>query len=168
MSLSKQQINELEKKLQGLKKQIEDQQETRGNDESLQEATGEISSYDNHFGDMGSELYDREMAMAIDENQEEILEDVQEALERIKEGTYGKCIDTGEEIPYERLKALPYAKRTVAAQEKADKEGKIGGFETGESSFVRKGESHFEDSRMRSVDEMMETHGNASNKGEDA
>ncbi|MCQ6266936.1 TraR/DksA C4-type zinc finger protein [Fictibacillus sp. WQ 8-8] len=168
MSLSKQQINEIEQNLLKMKKQLEEQQELREKDESLQESTGEISSYDNHFGDMGSELYDREMAMALDENQEETLEDINEALQRIEEGTYGKCVDTGEEIPYERLKALPFAKRTIQAQEKADEDGKTDDYEIGEPSFIRKGEGKYEDSRMQSVDEIMETHGNASNKGEDA
>ncbi|SDN39050.1 transcriptional regulator, TraR/DksA family [Fictibacillus solisalsi] len=169
MSLTKQQINELEQSLLSMKKQLEQQQELRENEESLQESTGEISSVDSHFGDMGSELYDREMAMALDENQEEILEDINEALQRIEEGTYGKCVDTGEEIPFERLKALPYAKRTVEAQEVADREGKTSGeYEIQEPSFVRQGEKNFEDSRMRTVDEIMDTHGNASNKGEDA
>ncbi|MGG1575670.1 TraR/DksA C4-type zinc finger protein [Fictibacillus sp. NRS-1165] len=168
MSLSKQQVSELEQNLIKMKEQLQKQQELRENEDSLQESTGEISSYDNHFGDMGSELNDREMAMALDENQEEILEEVNEALQRIEEGTYGKCMDTGEEISYERLKALPYAKRTVQAQEKADEEGKTDDFEIGEPSFVRKAEGKFEDSRMQSVDEMMETHGNASDKGEDA
>ncbi|SCB74483.1 transcriptional regulator, TraR/DksA family [Fictibacillus enclensis] len=169
MSLTKQQINKLEQSLLRMKKQLEEQQELRESQESLQESTGEISSVDSHFGDMGSELYDREMAMALDENQEEILEDINEALQRIEEGTYGKCVDTGEEIPYERLKALPYAKRTVEAQAVADKEGKISDqYEIEEPSFVRNGEKNLEDSRMRTVDEIMDTHGNASNKGEDA
>lgn len=46
------------------------------------------------------------------------LRDVEEALQRIAQGTYGRCIDSGEPIPIERLKAMPTAKRTEQAQER--------------------------------------------------
>lgn len=50
-----------------------------------------------------------------------ILNQVNEALDRIRRGTYGKCVDTGEDIPHGRLEIFPYTKRTVEAQKKYDK-----------------------------------------------
>jgi RNA polymerase-binding protein DksA len=49
-----------------------------------------------------------------------ILADVEAALARIKDGSYGECIDCGAEIPYARLAAYPAAKRCVACQEVAE------------------------------------------------
>ncbi|MFL6516475.1 MAG: TraR/DksA C4-type zinc finger protein, partial [Bacillus sp. (in: firmicutes)] len=79
---------------------------------------GELTSYDNHFADTATELDEREKQLIVCENAKRILEEVNEALERVSDGTYGVCVDTGENIPYDRLEALPYAKRTVEAQEK--------------------------------------------------
>ncbi|EIT85771.1 hypothetical protein A374_08049 [Fictibacillus macauensis ZFHKF-1] len=166
MSLTPSEQSNLKETLLDMKQKLETQISQREPKESLSESTGEISSYDNHFGDIGSELNEREVAMAIDENQEETLQEVNEALQRMEKGTYGICIDTGEEISYERLKALPYAKRTVEAQEKVTANNAT--YETKEESFERRGERHFEDHRMQSVDEMMNTHGNTSNKGEES
>ena len=46
---------------------------------------------------------------------------IDRALEKIEEGTYGVCDISGEEIPLKRLEAIPYAAMTVAAQEKMEK-----------------------------------------------
>jgi YteA family regulatory protein len=74
---------------------------------SERENTGELSLYDNHPGDMGTELYEREKDFALDEHAEDELEKVNQALKAIEDGTYGICKATGKEIPYERLQAVP-------------------------------------------------------------
>ena len=55
---------------------------------------GELTSYDNHFADTATELDEREKQMFVFENGKRILEEVNEALKRISDGTYGVCIDT--------------------------------------------------------------------------
>ncbi len=47
----------------------------------------------------------------------DVLTDIEDALKRIREGTYGLCIDTGKEIPESRLEAMPWAPRCREAQE---------------------------------------------------
>lgn len=76
----------------------------------------ETSQFDG--GDMSQQMFTREMDATIGEQSEGRLEDVRRALEKIDEGTYGICDDTGEEIPKGRLEAIPEAIRTVEAQEK--------------------------------------------------
>ncbi|MBN8236056.1 TraR/DksA C4-type zinc finger protein [Halobacillus kuroshimensis] len=76
-------------------------------------ASGELSQYDNHPADSGTELYEREKDMALLAHFKEELQDIEYSLQQIKDGTYGICEVTGQQIPAERLEALPTA-RTVA------------------------------------------------------
>ncbi|SET93627.1 RNA polymerase-binding protein DksA [Salinibacillus kushneri] len=71
------------------------------------QSTGELSSYDNHPADEGSELYEREKDIALNDHAEDELKNIENALKAIDEGTYGKCKECGKEIPVERLEALP-------------------------------------------------------------
>jgi YteA family regulatory protein len=75
----------------------------------VKESLGELSNYDNHPADHGSELFEREKDIALMEHAEEQLQDVNQALEAIQQGTYGTCIVCGTEIPYDRLEVLPTA-----------------------------------------------------------
>ncbi|MBU8906859.1 TraR/DksA C4-type zinc finger protein [Desertibacillus haloalkaliphilus] len=75
----------------------------------IQESVGELSNYDNHPGDAGTELYEREKDSALLEHVEDELKAVTSALQRIDKGTYGRCVTCGKEIPVERLEALPTA-----------------------------------------------------------
>ncbi|GAB3791081.1 TraR/DksA C4-type zinc finger protein [Virgibacillus kimchii] len=81
--------------------------------ELAKESVSELSNYDNHPGDMGTELYEREKDIALNEHAETELEEINEALHAIEEGTYGICKICGADIPYERLKALPAADRCM-------------------------------------------------------
>lgn len=119
MALSNEQLRNLEKKLLEMKEEIENKTGGELFEESLSESTGELTNgLDNHFGDLSSEQYDRERQQTIDLIDEKMLTEIEQSLQMMKDGTYGTCVDTGEEIPYERLEALPYAKRTAAAQQK--------------------------------------------------
>lgn len=113
MSLNHEQIQELKEDLLTMKRDLEKQED------AFEEPANsdELSSIDNHLADSANGVVSREEAMAEKTMRENRLHEVEEALERIEEGKYGICVDSGEEIPYERLKAVPYAKRTVAAEE---------------------------------------------------
>jgi YteA family regulatory protein len=77
--------------------------------ELAKESVSELSNYDNHPGDMGTELYEREKDIALNEHAETELEEINKALHAIEEGTYGICKICGADIPFERLQALPSA-----------------------------------------------------------
>ncbi|MCA1319126.1 TraR/DksA family transcriptional regulator [Bacillus tianshenii] len=121
MTLSNNEISVLKQKLVAMKKSIEEKQENSLLDESMRESTGDITTgIGNHLAEGNAERVEREQEQTFEQIDEKLLGEIEEALHRIEEGSYGVCVDTGEEIPYERLEALPYAKRTAQAQEKYD------------------------------------------------
>ncbi len=73
-------------------------------------------------GDMSQSIFDREMDASVEEGIERRLGEIEKALQKIEEGTYGVCDDTGEEIPKGRLEAVPEANRTVEAQQRFESE----------------------------------------------
>lgn len=115
MALSEKQLKELKNDLQTMKQELEKQISTTVSEEIN---TDETSFADNHMADAATEYVDRQTEIAEQNLNEEQLKEINEALQRMKNGSYGICLDTGEEIPFERLKAKPYAKRTVQAEEK--------------------------------------------------
>jgi len=80
------------------------------------ESGEELADYDQHPGDQGTETLEQEM----DEAKRSILEDernaVEQALQRLADGSYGTCVDCGKEIPAARLQAQPEAIRCVDDQ----------------------------------------------------
>ena len=68
---------------------------------------------DNHLADAASVTFDRELDYSLEENSEEILQLIDEALQRIGDGTYGTCKRCGKQIAAERLEALPYARLCI-------------------------------------------------------
>jgi YteA family regulatory protein len=75
---------------------------------SQREATGELSSYDNHPADSGTELFERSKNLAMDEHHDGQIKKIDHALQAIEDDTYGKCAECGKEIPFERLEVIPY------------------------------------------------------------
>lgn len=69
----------------------------------------ELSGVDNHPADNATELFLREEDMALVENARQIIVQIDRALAKIAEGTYGLSDRSGQPIPVERLEALPYA-----------------------------------------------------------
>lgn len=102
-------LEELKGELKRMIEGLEEDEEDRGDEErDLQ--------FDS--GDMSQSQFTREMDATVGEKSEKRLEDVNRALEKIEEGMYGICDDTGEEIPKGRLEAMPEAVVTVEAQER--------------------------------------------------
>ncbi|WP_047981012.1 TraR/DksA C4-type zinc finger protein [Ornithinibacillus contaminans] len=81
--------------------------------ELAKESTGELSNYDNHPADLGTELFERQKDIALNEHAEKELEEINAALHAINEGTYGICSECGADIPFERLQAIPTTDRCV-------------------------------------------------------
>jgi len=76
-------------------------------------SSSELSYYDNHPADSGTELFEREKNLGLQKMKYEELNDIIVALSKIEKGTYGIDERTGEKIPYERLEAQPTASTTV-------------------------------------------------------
>ncbi len=73
-------------------------------------------------GDMSHSLFTRELDATVEQTLERRLRNVERALQKIEEGTYGICDDTGEPIPRGRLEAAPEAIYTVEAQQRHERE----------------------------------------------
>jgi RNA polymerase-binding protein DksA len=83
-----------------------------------QEITDSINDDSAESGDTAAAIYDHDVTEALDADERDILRQIDEALDRIANGTYGICVVTGEPIPVERLRALPWASMTVEAAER--------------------------------------------------
>lgn len=86
----------------------------------LGEKEGDFTEHD--FGDMSQDMFTREMDASIGEQAERRLGEVDRALQKIDEGTYGLSDDSGEPIPRGRLEAVPEAIRTVEEQQRFEQE----------------------------------------------
>lgn len=111
LMLSTQQLAELRLQLLQEKSDVEERLE-QNNHFGLEqghahESVGELSSYDNHPADEGTELYEREKDFALNEHYELQLGNINKALEAMENDSYGICEVCGKEIPLERLEALP-------------------------------------------------------------
>jgi RNA polymerase-binding transcription factor DksA len=88
--------------------------------ETESENLSELSDVDQHQADIGTETFDRERDFSILEQVEAELADVERALQRLDEGTYGRCEACGEPIEPERLDAVPAARFCVKHQAVAE------------------------------------------------
>ncbi len=122
--LSKKELTHFKKKLiEEKQKVLEEMGTLQSNNlmQSISDQSGEISRYSYHLGDTASLSYGREFSMGLAERQQKYLEQVDEALERIENRTYGICKVTGELIPIERLEEVPVAKYSVKGKEILEK-----------------------------------------------
>jgi DnaK suppressor protein len=101
--------------------------ELRGVRDGLEEDERELEGQGDDFtetdsGDMSQSIFDREMDASVGEQIDRRLGEVERALQKIEDGTYGVCDDTGETIPRGRLEAVPEAIRTLEAQQRFERE----------------------------------------------
>ena len=115
--LARQRLAEEHERLVGVRSTFDDEHLT---DQSENDSVGELSSYDQHQADMGTETFEREKDLSILEQVEAELADVEHALRRLDEGTYGTCEVCGRVIPDERLEAMPATRFCVVHQAQAE------------------------------------------------
>ncbi len=77
------------------------------------DATGDLSSMPIHMADIGTDNYEQEFALGLMDSERKLLREIDEALGRIEQQTYGICEGTGKPIPKARLEAQPWAKYCV-------------------------------------------------------
>lgn len=106
--LNEENLQQLKEELLQLKYESLKNEKSTEQKENIQEASGELSMYDNHPADMGTALFEREKDRALNEHAESETAKINIALQAIKDGTYGKCQVCHKEIPFERLLTIPY------------------------------------------------------------
>jgi len=91
--------------------------QNEGIGESESDQSGELADYDQHPADTASDTFEREKDLAILEQLEGELAEIEAAMQRLDEGTYGIDEQTGEPINPERLEALPTARTNIVQHE---------------------------------------------------
>lgn len=122
--LARQRLADERARLDGVKSTFDEEGLT---EQSEMDSVGELSSYDQHQADMGTETFEREKDLSILEQVEAELADVEHALRRLDEGTYGTCEVCGQAIPDERLEAMPAARLCLEHQAQAEREVRFSG-----------------------------------------
>jgi DnaK suppressor protein len=96
----------------------------RGDPATISDAAGiaEVSSYDQHPADIGTEVFEHEKNQSLLEQLEYELAEIDQAFERLDAGPYGICEACGKKIPAARLEAMPAARFCVDDQAKMERE----------------------------------------------
>ncbi len=126
--LKKLELEEFQQILKALRARVRGDVEQMTNEALDRNGDGSESKSPTHLAELGTENYEQDFALRRVENEQELLEEVDEAMERINRGTYGvceACLEAGltpakAMIPKARLKVIPYARNCVECERKRE------------------------------------------------
>ncbi len=121
---SKKELKDFKKIVLKKKEEISDELKHISDDtlrKSQKEASGDISGYTYHMADVATDNYDREFSLGLASNERKSLYELDDALKRIEDGTFGMCDDCKGMISKVRLKAVPSARLCIKCQQKREK-----------------------------------------------
>jgi DnaK suppressor protein len=110
-------LEEERTRLQGIRDGLQREQ-----DEGSSETGGELSSFDQHPGDSGTETFEMEKTVSLLEQVDDELQEIEAAAQRLERGTYGTCQACGRPIGNARLEAMPATRFCVEDQAKAERQ----------------------------------------------
>jgi DnaK suppressor protein len=87
---------------------------------SIEDETEEMP-IDNHLAETATATLDREIDYTLEENSEHVLAAIDAALERMEDGTFGKCVSCGREIAEDRLAAIPWATQCIDCKRREER-----------------------------------------------
>jgi len=116
MAMQKKQIEAYKKRLLEKKKGLA---EAYNKNKTYGRLTEDEGTQD--LADKASSAYTKEFLYSLSNTDREVLQQVDEALQRIAKGAYGVCVECGEEIEKKRLEAVPYASHCLSCQGKIEK-----------------------------------------------
>ena len=110
------------KKLDTFKKRLEERQQSLRKMVSRTEEDGRIADQDSaqDIADRAASSYTKEFLFSQSNNDRQLLQMVESALQRIREGSFGECINCGNEINAKRLEAVPWTRYCIECQEKLE------------------------------------------------
>jgi RNA polymerase-binding protein DksA len=88
---------------------------------SQKDAAGDISGYTYHMADIATDTYDREFSLSLASNERKVIYEIDDAIKKIEDGTYGVCEECEKLIARTRLTALPYARLCLKCQQILEK-----------------------------------------------
>ena len=97
---------------------------SRQNDQ-VRDAAEEQPAFSLHMADAGTDSYDRDFALSRISSEQDAVYEIDEALMRIRRGTYGICELTGQPIEPERLEAIPWTRFSAEAEKELEKDGQV-------------------------------------------
>ncbi|HEY7402579.1 MAG TPA: TraR/DksA family transcriptional regulator [Candidatus Angelobacter sp.] len=111
------------KKLDTFKKRLEERQQSLRKTVSRTEEDGRIADQDSaqDIADRAASSYTKEFLFSQSNNDRQLLQMVETALQRIREGSFGECVSCGNEINAKRLEAVPWTRYCIECQEKLEK-----------------------------------------------
>jgi DnaK suppressor protein len=111
------------KKLDSFRKRLEERQQTLRKTVSRTEEDGRIADQDTaqDIADRAASSYTKEFLFSQSNNDRQLLQMVETALLRIREGVFGECVSCGNEINAKRLEAVPWTRYCIECQEKLEK-----------------------------------------------
>ena len=111
------------KKLDSFKKRLEERQQSLRKTVSRTEEDGRIADQDpaQDIADRAASSYTKEFLFSQSNNDRQLLQMVETALQRIREGSFGECVSCGNEINAKRLEAVPWTRYCIECQEKLEK-----------------------------------------------
>jgi DnaK suppressor protein len=110
-------LEEERTRLQGIRDGLQREQ-----DEGSSDTGGELSSFDQHPGDSGTETFEMEKNVSLMEQVDDELAEIEAAVQRLERGTYGTCQACGRPIGDARLEAIPATRFCVEDQAKAERQ----------------------------------------------
>jgi DnaK suppressor protein len=114
--------------------------------EALQKSRSDLSNMPIHMADVGSDNFEQEFTLELLDSERKVLVEIEDALKRVEEGTYGICEGTGKPIERGRLEAIPWARYSVEyANQKEKGLGKKGETYKGATSGFPAGEEEPEE-----------------------
>ena len=116
MELFRQTLLNLRARIRGDLDQMTDEALKRNQPDS----SGNLSNMPLHMADVGTENYDQEFTLGLIENEQATLEQINDALTRIRAGTFGKCEECKNPIAKPRLQALPYTRHCIECARKLE------------------------------------------------
>ena len=110
------------KKLETFRKKLEERQQALRKAVSRTEEDGRIADQDSaqDIADRAASSYTKEFLFSVSNNDRQLLQMVESALQRIREGSFGECVNCGNEINAKRLEAVPWTRYCIACQEKQE------------------------------------------------
>lgn len=123
LALQKADFEQFRLVLQALRDRVRgdvDQLEDEALKKNRQDAGGDLSTMPIHMADIGSESFEQEFTISLVESGQVTLEEIDAALARIREGTFGSCEECSRGIPKQRLKAIPYTPYCVECARKLE------------------------------------------------
>jgi RNA polymerase-binding protein DksA len=126
MALTKQQLKHFRQLLITERAKVAGELKSIAHDasKSPREASGDLSAYTVHMADMAGDTYERELSTNLASNEQGVLYQIDDALKRLDDGSYGICQSCNKPITMRRLKAVPYASLCIECQRATEQQNK--------------------------------------------